>query len=287
MDQDQNKGEEKKNEPTGPIIHRYQDDLARAMDTTDAAVVQELLVDARNRESAEKDEIRNRKQRSLFLFGSILFIVIALGSAAFAAYHYFTLTVPVSKELTVGVFASTDPVVIEGKTIEDIIKQITALDLPMNKPYLVQLVTDPQTLLPLSKTELFDLIGAKPTEPFRTAMDTMRLGAVNTQDGIKLFIIASVPDPEIATKEFLIAEPELLEMFSRALNIQTDTIATQVGTSFISSYYFNVPVRLQNFVDTNNERKVLLMYGYPTKNIALICTNEDVLRAVYDTVVRQ
>jgi hypothetical protein len=97
------------------IVHTYSDDVAKALDTTDASVVQELLIEGREREEIEKEtEIRN-KQKVWYKAGAIILTVLTLGSIAYTVYHYIGLTVEAEPSATVGVFPSSESV-ISGNT---------------------------------------------------------------------------------------------------------------------------------------------------------------------------
>jgi len=276
-------------EPLTRRAHTYEDDVSLAMNATDAATVQELLSTAREREATEKEYRTTTTQRRWYSFFSIILVVFAAGACGYAIYHYSQLTVPAEKIYSVGVFPSTTPIVASETDIRQTVQALQAdTSLEHDKPLLVPLVTDAQTLSLLSKESLFAFIEARPTEPFAYSIDTIRLGAMNTGESADTFLILSVPDPQIASKEFLIAEPTLLQLFHRPLGIELGDHLAQVGKEFQSTYLYNMPVRILSAPDaTTGTDTPVLLYGYATDRIIVITTNPAVLKAVYDTIIRQ
>ena len=214
--------------------HTYADDLARAMNATDAAVVQELLATAREKEATERAYKKQLRQKKWYGFFSFFFIILAAAAMGYTVYHYNSLTVPVEPAPSVGVFPNTAPIVVRNTTIAAVIAQLqTTTDLDTQKPYLVPLVNDEQSLLPISKNDFFNFIEADATEPLIASMDIIRLGVLNKEGEVIPFLILSVRDPQIASKEFLIAEPELLELFGKALGITKEEQEKEIGRTFI------------------------------------------------------
>lgn len=273
------------------VVHRahtYQDDLSRAMNATDANVVQELIALAREKEEAERQYKKSIGQRKLYSFFSIVFLIIAAGAIGYSIYHYNSLTVPVEESVSVGVFPSTDPIVTSTTDIRQTLATLRAAQLKEGKPSLVPLVGDEATLTPLSKSDFFSFIEATPTEPFSATMDIVRLGMLNEGFTTTPFIILSVRDPQIASKEFLIAEPKLIQLFYRALDIDPGTLTLEAGSSFESTYLYNLPVRmLRTPAPEGGEGTPIILYGYATNNIVVITTKPSVLKAVYDTIAKQ
>ncbi|MFZ4500097.1 MAG: hypothetical protein ACOYMZ_01205 [Minisyncoccia bacterium] len=270
------------------LVHTYEDDLARSMNVSDAKVVQELLTSAREREGVLKEEVQKRKARGWYTTGAIILILAALASAGYGVYHYLRLTVPVQQSVSIGVFPSTAPVDASTTTIEAVIAAFEAdTTLIDDKPYLVDLVSDEKAQVLLNNAQLFSFIGAAPTEPFATSLGVIRLGVMNTANGTVPFLIASLPNPEIANKEFLIAETKLLFMFSKALNISTATIAPETSQEFVGEYRYNLPVRVLYTANTVGVRGLTMLYGSATDNIVVITTTPEILKAIYDTIIRQ
>jgi len=282
-------------EPAAPIeeptvvVHTYENDMARAMNVSDAKTVQALLNNARDRESFEQLERHNKKARGWYTAGSIILLLVALAAIGYGAYHYNRLTVPVTDSVSIGVFSSTDSILSTSTTIEPLLQELitTNQEFSVNKPYLVELVADSTTQTLLSNTALFSFMGANPTEPFATSLSVVRLGIVDTGEKTLPFIIASTTTPDITLKEFLIAEPSMLEMFKRALTIDTTTIAPETTTKFVGEYRYNVPVRTLYTTDLSGNKILTMLYASVTDNIIVITTDPAVLKAVYDTVLRQ
>ncbi len=268
--------------------HTYEDDVAQAMTTTDAVIVQELIATAREREDVEKDRIRVKKQRGLYSFFSTVLVLLAVVGAGYAVYHYNKLTVQVEKKTSVGVFASTDPVIASTTDIRQTILSLQASDsLKEGKPMLVPIVKDDTTLIMLGKQEFFDFIESNASEPFVAAVDVIRLGMFDEGKDRTPFIILSVPDPEVASKEFLIAEDDLLTMFYRPLGIDLSKYVDEIGKGFESTYMYNVPVRSLTSAKEDADPETVLLYGYVNDNTIVITTKASVLKAVYDTIIRQ
>lgn len=272
-----------------PIVQTYEKDLSLAMDTTDATVVQELLQTARERETFEKEKEVVRHQRGWYTTGGLILLVLALGALVYGVYYYKNLTVRVAPSVPVGVFQSTAPITAADTTIDEgIATTITAASLPEGKPYLIPIVTDNTTLTPLSNEQILTFAGANPSEPFVAALSLVRLGIMNTGPAVVPFLIFSVPNPEVASKEFLIAEPDLLSMVAPALNIDLELHQSEIGKSFESSYMYNLPVRTLKSLDVDTQEESLVFYyGYATDHTIVVATNPSVLKAVYDTIIRQ
>lgn len=270
------------------LVHTYEDDLSKAMTVSDATVVQELLTSAREREQIIKEEVMKRSARGWYTAGSIILLLCALAAATYGAYYYTRLTVPASQNVSIGVFPSTKPIVANAVTVQQLLTDLkTDTTLIEGKPYLIDLVTDQTSLTLLNNAELFSFIGATPSEPFATALGVIRLGVMNTSTGTATFLIASVPQPDIAAKEFLIAEPSLMGIVDTALDINTALIAPETNPTFIGEYRYNLPVRTLYTSDITGTHSLTMLYGSATDNIVVITTKPDVLKAIYDTVIRQ
>ena len=160
--------------------------------------------------------------------------------------------------------------------------------LPVGKPLLINLVTDDTTKTLLSNSQLYAFIGATVPEPLQSVISVARLGILNTGKDIEPFIVISVSNPETASKELGIAEQNLLQMFGPALGINLSTIQTQVGQTFQSQYFYNLPVRtLSSVATTASPQQMLFLYGYVNNNIIVISAKPEALKAVYDTVINQ
>ena len=272
-----------------PMMHTYQSDLSLAMDTTDAKVVQELLQTAREKELRAAEQERVRHQRGWYTAGGLILILLAVGALGYGVWYYNHLTVPVAEQPQVGVFQSVDPVVMAERTIEETVAYLrTKENLPEGKPFLVPLVSDATTLTPASIEELLQYIHADASEPFIATLSLARLGVMNTGTNVVPFLVFSVPNPDLATKEFLIAEPNLLSMFAPALSIDLSRHAAEIGKGFVSSYMYNLPVRsVRSFAIDTNQETLLMYYGFATDHTIVVATNPSVLKAVYDTIIRQ
>jgi hypothetical protein len=272
---------------TTPILHTYQDDLAKAMDATDATVVQQLLADAREREHRQEDEATRKKQRGWYSVTTILLILLALGIGGYGIYHYQRLTVPVEQAPSVGVFPQTDPIVVSDTDIRALMVTLqTATTLEEGKPTLVQLVRDTITQTPLSKPELFSFFETRASEPFLGSFGVLHLGVLSLGTKTVPFIIGSVPDREVASKELLIAEPDLLRMLYAPLGIPLNEYTDLIGKTFSQNYVYNLPTRTL-VVDTETGEEMVLFYGYATDNVVVFSTDYEVLKRVYDSVISQ
>lgn len=276
-------------EPNLHRTHTYQDDLAQAMNATDAVVVQEMLETAREKEREAKEEVSRERERVWYRSASTFLVFFSIIAIAYGYYHYRTLSVPVQKTPSVGVFPNTTAHVAGDTTIDNLVHLFMSDGtLVENKPVLVQIVSDTATLAPLSVTRFFKFIEANVTEPFAGAINSIRLGMMNTGEKIVPFIILSVVNHDIASKEFLIAEPKLLEYFSKALSIDTSQVQQEIGGGFESDYVYNLPVRRRMQQDpATKEKSLVLVYGYATDTIMVVTADPSVLKVVYDTIIRQ
>lgn len=267
--------------------HTFESDLARAMDTTEAAAVQELLATARDREAYEIERSVVHRQRKWYTAGAFILTILALGAIAFGAYYYHSLTVRVVQPPSVGVFQSIAPVDTSTTDVRQTIDALVADEaVSEGKPLMVPLVDATGTTLSPGATLGF--LDFNPGEPFVATLSLARLGVLNTGTTVTPFLILSTPTPELATKEFLIAEPKLLEMVAPALGIDLTVTARDIGTSFQSVYMYNLPVRTLTATNVDTGEKTILMYyGYATDNTIVIATHPTVLKAVYDTIIRQ
>lgn len=268
--------------------HTYQDDLSRAMDATDATVVQKMLEEARERESNMKDEVLRKKQKGWYTLGTIFLLILATGAIAYGIYHYSRLTVPVKKSFSVGVFPQTKTFFTENTDIRKIVTDLSSdQTLEEGKPTLVNLVHNETTKTPLSKQELFSFFEAKATEPFLAAFDVFRFGIMNTGTKIVPFIIGGVADSEITSKELLIVEPDLLQIFYKPLNIPIAKYNKDIGGVFTQQYVYNLPTRGLSLADENGDQKLVLFYGYATEKIVVFSTDYSVLKSIYDSILSQ
>ncbi len=277
------------NESSHPVMHTYESDLSLAMNTTDATVVQELLQTSKNREDAQEENQVLHQQRGWYTTGSIILILLALAALGYGVYYYQHLTVTVLKSPSVGVFQNGAPLITaDGDSIQRIDELTKGTSIPENKPVLIPLVTDSTTLTPLDTERALQYMHINATEPFVATLSLVRLGLYNTDNSVSPFLLLSTDNPEIATKEFLIAEPQLLSMVSPILGIDTTNQATEVAPTFTSSYMYNLPVRILKSVDLDTHiETILLYYGYATDHTIVVATNPTILKAVYDTIIRQ
>ncbi len=282
--------QESRDEPQRPkAVETYQSDLARAMDTTEAKAVQELLETAREKEAYEKEREVVHHQRSWYTTGGIILILLALGAAAYGVWYYRNLTVSVAPRPAAGVFQSLEPIVASDTTIETSVASLTTNEsIPEGKPFVVPIVGDSAARAALDPESALAFMKVNLGEPFLATISLVRFGVMNTGDRVSPFIIFSTPTPELATKEFLIAEPTLLEKVRPALNITTTSNTSDIGTSFVSKYMYNLPVRILTATDIDTQvQTILLYYGYATDNTIVLATDPTVLKAVYDTIIRQ
>ena len=274
--------------------HTYQDDLDQAMNVTEAPVVQKMLEDARDRETLAVEETKEQGERKVYSLSSLLLILLTLGVIGYGAYYYRHLTVPVQPTQSVGAFPGTANIPVSKMSFQQLIASyVTPTDaaqpaLPAGQPTLINLVTDTQPPVLLSNSQLYSYIGAKVPEPLQSVVRVVRLGMLNTGTQNLPFLIMSVPDPENASKEFTIAEPDLLQLFGPALNINLADVQNNVEQSFESQYFYNLPVRTlstEGTVDTPAQR--IFLYGYANNNTIVIATDPAVLKAVYDALINQ
>ncbi len=268
--------------------HTYDDDLAKALDATDAKIVQQMLNEGREREQNTIEEKKSKKQKGWYKAGVIILLLFTSLALAYGVYHYKKLTVPAEYSASVGVFPSTETVLFSTTDIRKVVENIKSNnDLGANKPTLVPLVSDEQNLNLLSVNEIFSFFEASPSEPFLTSFNIVRLGIMNTGIENAPFVIASVNNAEIASKELLIAEPGLLQMFYRPLGIDLAEHSQEIGREFTGEYMYNIPVRTVRYNNEERSGNLLFFYGRATDDIVVFTTKPEVLKAIYDSLIRQ
>ncbi|MDB5188696.1 MAG: hypothetical protein JWM92_294 [Candidatus Nomurabacteria bacterium] len=271
-----------------PFVHTYQDDLAQAMDVTEAPVVQAMLADAREREVLAVEEVTERRERKWYGITGILLILVTVAIIGYGAYYYIHLTVPVRPAASVGVFPTTDNIVTGGTSIDKVLANLgTSTPLPTGKPILINLVNDDQTNTLLSNSQFYSFIDATVPEPLQASISVARLGALNTGTAVIPFIIASVSDAIKAQKELTNDELSLVQMFAPALGIDATTAQQAAGQAFQSQYFYNIPVRAVISTTTTAPQTPVFLYGYVGNNVVVITTQPEVLKAVYDAVINQ
>jgi hypothetical protein len=271
------------------LSHTYQDDMNEAMNVTEAPIVQALLADARERQVEEEQAAVERTERKWYSVSSLFLLLLAVAVIAYGTYYYAHLTVPVTPALSVGVFPSTDNIVASDTTIQGVLTSLTtSTTLPVNKPTLVNIVSDSTTNTLLSDVQLYKFMDADVPEPLQSVISVARLGVVNTGTEVVPFIIATVPNPEKASQEFDIAEPNLLQMFATPLGIDMANYQAEVDQSFQSQYFYNIPVRsLTTIASITAPQTIIFLYGYINNNTIVITTEPPVLKTVYDTIINQ
>ena len=274
--------------PIKHVVHTYEDDLSKAMDTTDASVVQELLSEGREREAIEKETKIRTKQKSWYSTCSIILIILTLFAIVYGVYHYKRLTVQVQKSATVGVFPSTKAIVSRELDIRTTIKTLVEnTELEDGKPYLVPIVEEANNPTLLNPSMLFSFFESGVSEPFISSFNLVRLGIISTGNSHVPFIIGSTKDSEISSKEFLIAEPSLLKNLYKALGVDIGNYEQEIGKTFVSEYLYNIPVRSLRYDSKEEKAKLIFFYARVTDDIVVFTTSPGALKAIYDSLIRQ
>lgn len=268
--------------------HTYADDLAKAMDATDAKVVQQMLSEGREKEQIALEEKTRKSQKSWYKAGAFILIIFTLASFGYGIYHFRNLTVPAETTASVGVFPSTAPILSSTTDIRKVVEGLKgSTELTANKPTLVPLISDEKTLTLLTPAEIFSFFESKPSEPFLASFSLTRLGVINMGNENVPFVITSVVDPEISAKELLIAEPQLLQTMYRPLGINIAEHTEQVVQGFTGEYLYNIPVRTLRYDNTEQSGNLLFFYAKVTDQIVVFTTKPEVLKAIYDSLIRQ
>jgi hypothetical protein len=269
------------------LAHTYKDDMAQAMNATEAPVVQAMLADAREREELAKEEIEEAKERKEYGIGTLIIVILTIALAIYGTYYYNHLSVKVLPTQSVGAFSSTAPIVASG--LQQLLTTLNTSTLLQGQPTLVSLVTNSQSNVLLTNSELYAFIGASSiSEPLQSVISVARLGVYKSGSTVEPFLIMSVPDPVKASQEFGIPEPTLLQLFGPALNINLATVQPTVGQTFQSQYFYNLPVRTLSTVATATvAQQMIFLYGYANSTTLVITTDPLVLKAVYDSLINQ
>lgn len=275
--------------PVRHISHSYDDDLSKALDTTDAAVVQTLLNDARDREEEARQRQKAIVERRWYVTVASILIITAVLFAGFSFFHFQSLTVPAIEQISIGVFPTTNAIPVNTTDIRQLLATAAArTDTPNGKAFLFSLTSDNQTNTPLSDDQTIAFTELKISEPLRMVLQNIHLGGYNNGTTVTPFIIAGVKDPEIASKELLVNEPSLLQQFYTALGITLKNYTTEIGDQFTGTYISNLSVRsLVKKNNTTEKTETVLLYGYTTDRILVITTTPEALKAVYETVIKQ
>lgn len=274
---------------TRKTTHTFADDLAKSLDTTDAPVVQKLLVIAKEREETMRQTKKADTERQWYSIVGLLFIVGALCAGVYTYFYVQSLTVAVQKQISIGVFPATTAIEANTTNIQTLFSGLKdRIDLPEKRPFLFNFIRDKETRLPLVQKDLLAFIEATPDQTVLDTIENVHFGAYDTGLGIFPFIIAGVIDNEKTSKALLIDEPVLLQQLYVSLRIPVQNYVNEVSKQFTSNYIFNIPVRSLSAVNkSTNKSETLLLYGYAGDHVLIIATNPLVLKAVYDTVIRQ
>jgi len=267
------------------ISHGYQDDLAQAMNATDASVVQEMLNDAREREIYIKEETKRGHERTWFSISSLTLLCFALVIGGYGLYHYTHLTVPAEKSVSIGAFPSTPPISTETP-LSSLKETIVPNTLKEGVPYLVSLI-DPSTKALITNKALFSYIHADASEPLMAQFSSIRLGIMRIKENTETFLVGSVKDPVTTTKELLIAEPDMLTLFAEALGIDTTIIAPKTSTAFNGEHYSNLPIRVATYLTLDGSTQNLFYYGFAADTVVVVATEPTILTAISDTIIKQ
>lgn len=276
------------NQTPSRVMHTFEDDMALAMNATDAHVVQEMIQNAQKKEAREKLDVLHNSQRKWYTAGGIILMILALGAIGYGIVYYRKLTVPANPAPSVGVFPSTNSIYTTQTSSVDALSTLkNEENLSGNKPYLVPLMRDTNNQA-LSVEQTFSYLGIPATEPFMASMSLIRLGVMNNGKKNNDFLIFSTPNPEIASRELLIAEPSLLDWLTGLFQIDRSNPAVEIAPAFSSSFMYNLPVRIlkSHNLDTGEEM-VVLYYGYANNNTVIVATDPSILKAVYDTIIQQ
>lgn len=269
------------------LSRTYENDLSNAMSVTDAKVVQTMLRDARNREELENIIKKEKRARKWYVAGSIFLFIATLAAIGYSVYHYQKLTVPVVEYVSVGVFPTTPITSIQETTISTVLQNLNPDDFPEGRPYLIDLVNNNETRELLTNTQLFNFIEAPVNEPFTATFSVVRMGVMKKEGALIPFIIGSTENPENTLRELSIAEPSLIAYFERSLPVQTDLIAPDSLSTFTSEYRFNIALRSLYTTTLEGIRRLTIFYGLINDQTAIIATEPEIVRAVYETLIKQ
>jgi hypothetical protein len=249
--------------------------------------LQNLISEGRARENSEKEAVVLARQKSWYRLGSIVLIVFTLSATAYTFFYYMRLTVPVEKSASVGVFPSTEPIATTPGDVRSVLENLKSKNLEEGKPYLVTLVPDINSQVLLTPTELLSFFESKPSEPFINSFSILRWGSVKVDGGNIPFIIGSVKDAEISTKEFLIAEKSLLQNIYQPLGIDLSKYNQEIGEGFVGEYIFNIPARSLRHNSSEGVSELVLLYAKVTDDIVVFTTSPNALKAIYENIIRQ
>jgi hypothetical protein len=85
----------------------------------------------------------------------------------------------------------------------------------------------------------------------------------------------------------LIAEPSLLQILYRPLDINMESHSTEIGKAFSGEYLYNIPVRVLRYDAEEKKDNLLFFYARVTDDIVVFTTSPPVLKAIYDSLISQ
>ncbi len=265
-----------------PLVHSYSDDMAKAMQATEAGAVQELLAMAREKEETSLKTEKERKTSWLFILGAFLCFAAA-GAALWVLWNSYqrSMPVPVQRERQV-IFSQLMLVNAESTDIREVVSNAKShADLRINTPYTIALID--ANGLPLEPDAFMAFAEGNLPADFLSAIDTVRLGIVATGNTASPFILLQGKEGSSLTQKLSNIEPVLVRAFYRALGIDIRDQAEIFDQPFETIYVNNVPVRAV----TGTGNTPVAFYGFAEAQTAIITTDKDAFNAVYLGILGQ
>ncbi len=269
--------------PEVPLSRSYAEDLAHAMQATDAKTVQELLTLAREKETVITEAEEEQKTNWVFILGAMLCFA-AVGIACWFIWNRYqdTRPVPIERTYSQAVFSQLSPIDSSKTDIREVVRTLqTTAPLSFNTPTIVPLVTASSSE-PLAPSAFFTFIEGEVPPSLLSAITAVRLGGIATGDTVIPFIIITGTDQGALTQELRTAEPTLVRTFYRALGITIAAAPELLTASFQDEYISNISVRT---IHTGNINTPSLVYGFISDESVVITTNTAAFARIYDVSI--
>lgn len=260
-----------------PIVHSYAEDLAQAMQATDASTVQDLLALAREKETAIAINEHEKKTSWLFIAGAVICFLVS-GGMLYYVWNQYELSKPVSLTRTAATVTFPQlPLMEANKTdIREVVSYLkTKAPVELRKPAIVPIVTGTEPLEPIAFMQFIE--GELPPVILQQ-VTSIRIGVVATGTEAIPFLVFGTNDRDKLTSAFLAGEGELLRATYRALGVSIAENPTILETPFVGDNISNIPVR--KLLDPATKELVAL-YGFSGDHLLVLTTNQSAFQDIY------
>ncbi|HSE57036.1 MAG TPA: hypothetical protein VLB02_03050 [Candidatus Paceibacterota bacterium] len=268
--------------PHATLAHSYSEDLAKAMQTTDAAEVQELLSMAREKETVIKQAEEEKKTNWVFVLGTMLCFAVS-GAVLWFIWDRFEQAqpVPIERVEQPVIFSQLAPIDTTTTDIRETVQHLrTTATLELNTPTVIPLITAAGE--PLSPDEFLKFSEGAIPIGLREQTIALQLGAIATGTTVVPFVLLTGKDQEALTAQLRLAEPELLRGLYRALGIEISELMALFKTPFADDYVSNAPLRV---LRKPGAEVPVFLYGFITNQSVVVTTDTAAFQQIYDAAI--